>query len=118
MVRDFVARLLASVADVEAVEMREGIERRTLVYGEGLMLVHWTIRGGTVFGAHTHPFEQAGYLLKGHMQMIIGGETFQLEPGSSYLVPAGIEHDAVAEGDLEMLDVFAHPREEYLPSRP
>ncbi len=115
MVRDLISRLLASHADVEAVEMREGIERRTLVYGEGLMLVHWTIRRGTVFGAHTHPFEQGGYLLKGRMQMIIGGEPSQLEPGSAYLVPAGIEHDAVAEDDLEILDVFAHPREEYLP---
>ena len=115
MVRDFIARLLASCEDVEAVEMREGITRRTLVYGEGLMLVHWTIRGGTVFGAHTHPFEQAGYLLKGRMRMIIGGEPSQLQPGSAYLVPAGIEHDAVAEDDLEILDVFAHPREEYLP---
>ncbi|MFQ5918520.1 MAG: cupin domain-containing protein [Thermoplasmata archaeon] len=115
MVRDFISRLLGSLADVEAVEMREGIERRTLVYGEGLMLVHWTIRSGTVFGAHTHPFEQAGYVLKGQMQMIVGGEASQLRPGSAYLVPAGIEHDAVAEEDLEILDVFAHPREEYLP---
>ncbi len=94
--------------------MREGIERRTLVYGEGLMLVHWTIKAGTVFGAHTHPFEQAGYLLKGRMQMIIGGASSELSPGSAYLVPAGVEHDAVAESDVEILDVFAHPREEYL----
>ncbi len=115
MVRNFVSRLLASREEVEAVEMREGIERRTLVYGEGLMLVHWTIRGGTVFGAHKHVFEQGGYLLKGRMQMIIGEESSQLEPGSAYLVPAGIEHDAVAEDDLEILDVFAHPLEEYLP---
>ncbi len=115
MVRDFVARLLATLPDVDAVPMREGIERRTLVYGEGLMLVHWTINAGTVFGAHTHPFEQAGYLLKGRMQMIIGGESSELSPGSAYLVPAGVEHDAVAESDVEILDVFAHPREEYLP---
>ncbi|MFQ5907862.1 MAG: cupin domain-containing protein [Thermoplasmata archaeon] len=115
MVRDFMAQLSASVGDVEAVEMREGIVRRTLVYGEGLMLVHWSIREGTVFGAHTHPFEQAGYVLKGKIRMIIGGRATELTPGSSYLVPAGVEHDAVAEEDLEILDVFAHPREEYLP---
>ncbi len=115
MVRDFVARLLAALPDVQAVPMREGIERRTLVYGKELMLVHWTIRAGTVFGAHTHPFEQAGYLLKGRMQMIVGGESSELSPGSAYLVPAGIEHDAVADADVEILDVFAHLREEYLP---
>ncbi|MFQ5986134.1 MAG: cupin domain-containing protein [Thermoplasmata archaeon] len=115
MVRDSIARLWGSVADVEGVEMREGIVRRTLVYGESLMLVHWTIRKGTVFGAHTHSFEQAGFLLKGRMRMIIGGEASELTPGSSYLVPMGLEHDAVAEEDLEILDVFAHPREEYLP---
>lgn len=115
MAQDFVGRLLASLAEVEAAEMREGIVRRTLVYGEGLMLVHWTIRKGTVFGAHTHPFEQAGYLLKGRIRMIIDGKATELTPGSSYLVPTGVEHDAVAEEDLEILDVFAYPREEYLP---
>jgi quercetin dioxygenase-like cupin family protein len=115
VVREFNPRLLASLKDVEAVEMREGIERRTLVFGEGLMLVHWTIRQGTVFGAHTHPFGQAGYVLNGHVRMIIGGETAELVSGSAYLVPAGIEHDAVAEDDIEILDVFAHAREEYLP---
>lgn len=112
---DSVSPLLASLSDVDAVEMRDGIERRTLVYGKGLMLVHWTIRRGTVFGAHSHSFEQAGYLLKGRIRMIIGGQESPLTPGSAYLVPTGVEHDAVAESDVEILDVFAHPREEYFP---
>lgn len=114
MGREEAVRLLGSVAEKKAVEMRDGIVRRTLVYGDGLMLVHWTIRGGTVFGAHTHAFEQAGYLLKGRLRMIVDGKASELTPGSSYLVPAGREHDAVALEDVEILDAFAQRREEYL----
>lgn len=107
-------RVLARVAETEGVKMGDGLVRRTLVYGDGLMLVHWTIRGGTVFGAHTHAFAQAGFLLKGRVKMIVGGRESELTPGSAYFVPAGVEHDAVALEDLEILDAFAHRREEYM----
>lgn len=107
-------RGLSSLGTAKAVEMREGIVRRTLVYGEKLLLCHWTIRAGIQFGEHTHPYEQAGYVLRGRLRMIIDGEPRELGPGSSYLVPSDVKHDAVALDEVEVLDVFSPLREEYI----
>jgi mannose-6-phosphate isomerase-like protein (cupin superfamily) len=37
-------------------------------------------------------YETVGYVISGRAELIVGGETVTLEPGDSYLVPAGAEH--------------------------
>ncbi len=108
----------AQVASAQAVEMRPGIVRRSLVYGERMLLVHWELRAGVRFGEHSHPYEQAGYLLRGRLEMTIGGRRYLLRPGSSYVVASGVPHDAHVLEDSEVLDMFSPPREEYLPRGP
>lgn len=36
--------------------------------------------------------ETVGYVLKGRAELVLAGESVTLEPGDSWLVPAGIEH--------------------------
>lgn len=36
--------------------------------------------------------ETVGYVLKGKADLVLAGETVRLEPGDSWLVPAGVEH--------------------------
>ncbi len=97
-----------SLPEAKAVEMREGIVRRTLVYSDKMPLCHWVIKKGIRFGEHSHPYEQAGFVLRGKLRIVIGKEERDLTAGSAYLVPAGMRHDAVALEDVEVPDVF-HP---------
>jgi quercetin dioxygenase-like cupin family protein len=107
-------RQLASVHDAKPVEMREGIVRRTLVFSDRMLLCHWEIRAGTRFGEHSHVYEQAGFVVRGRLRMTIDGVPSELGPGSSYLVPPNVRHDAEALEDVEVVDVFSPLREEYV----
>jgi len=38
------------------------------------------------------PYETVGYVIAGRAELVLDGETVSLEPGDSWLVPAGAEH--------------------------
>lgn len=102
-------------ADVEAVRMLEGIERRTLTYGDNMLLVEVTVRAGSVLPEHAHSYEQIGYLCKGAGRLWIGEESREIEPGSSWCIPGNVPHKAEFSEDSVALDIFHPLREDYLP---
>jgi len=53
-------------ADVKAVLMLEGIERRTLTYGDNMLLVEFTVRAGSVFPEHAHCCSHRSLALRHH----------------------------------------------------
>ena len=64
---------------------------------------------------HSHPHEQAGYVIHGEVEMTIGGKTARLGPGDAYLIPSGIEHNLRGmESWALFLDIFSPPRENYM----
>ena len=97
----------------EAVEAVPGAFRRTLAYGDRMLLVEWQIFPGAGIPLHQHHFEQIGYLVSGTLAMTIGEETHLLAPGDGYLAPAGVPHSAIAHDECRIVDVFAPVREEY-----
>lgn len=101
------------VGDVNPVEMMPGAWRRTLATGERMMISHVTLDRGTAVPLHKHPHEQVGYILAGRIRMTIASKVHEFEPGDSYFIPGGVEHDAVAVTDCIVLDMFSPPREEY-----
>jgi quercetin dioxygenase-like cupin family protein len=105
--------MIISSSQVEPIEMVPGVWRRTLTYGEQVMIVHFFLEEGAVVPPHSHPNEQVGYVVEGEMEMTIGGETFRLQAGDSYLAPANVEHSARAGQRTVALDAFAPPREDY-----
>ena len=42
--------------------------------------------------SHRHDYEVVGYVVSGRAELEIEGQTIRLEPGDSWLVPAGAEH--------------------------
>jgi quercetin dioxygenase-like cupin family protein len=40
----------------------------------------------------SRPYETVGYVISGRAELTLSGETVTLEPGDSWLVPAGTEH--------------------------
>ena len=83
-------------------------------YGENLMLSVVDFEAESEVTLHSHPHEQAGVMLEGHMELTIGDETRVLNPGEFYIIPPNTPHRAAAVGGpARALDVFSPIREDY-----
>ena len=100
-------------SEVEPVEMVPGVWRRTLAWGERLMVVQVTLEEGAVVPAHRHPHEQITYIVEGELSMDVEGRTYVLRAGNSLLFPGNVEHGAIALKRTLVVDTFSPPREEY-----
>ncbi len=100
-------------SDIEPVEMVPGVWRRTLAWGERLMVVQVVLEEGAVVPAHRHPHEQITYVIEGKLSMSVEGRSYVLEAGDSLLFPASAEHGATALQRTLVVDTFSPPREEY-----
>jgi quercetin dioxygenase-like cupin family protein len=92
----------------------DGIQIKTLVYGEKSLLSEFRLGKGSRLPAHAHPQEQTGYLISGHIRLFIGGDVFEVEPGDSWCVPGNVEHRAEILVDSVAIEVFSPVREDYL----
>jgi quercetin dioxygenase-like cupin family protein len=92
-----------------------GIEQRTLAHGERTMMVEFRLSRNADLPRHSHPHEQTGCLVSGHIRLTVGGESHDVLPGDSWSVPGGVEHRAQAFEDSVAIEVFSPPREDYLP---
>ena len=92
-----------------------GIEIKTLVYGSKTLMAEFLLTKGHLLPQHSHPHEQTGYLVKGHIRLIIGSEERDIGPGDSWCIPGGIEHSAKIFEDSVAVEVFSPVREDYLP---
>ena len=93
----------------------KGIEQKTLVYGEKTLMTEFLLRKGSTLPRHTHPHEQTGYLMKGHIRLSIGAEEFDAHAGDSWCILSGVEHGAEIIEDSVAIEVFSPVREDYLP---
>ena len=100
-------------ADTNPVEMLPGVVRRTLVSGDNLTLVQFTLSPGAEVPQHTHPHEQAGTVADGRIHIEIGDEHWELGPGSSYLIPGDAPHFVRAIDAATLVEVFSPVREEF-----
>ncbi len=91
------------------------VDRKTLVYGERTLLSEFRMRKGSTLPRHAHPYEQTGYLINGHIRLMIGAESFDVEPGDSWCIASDVEHGAVILEDSVALEMFSPARADYLP---
>lgn len=95
-------------------QVLEGIQVKTLVYGDKTLLAEFRMKKGSLLPRHTHPQEQTGYLVSGRIRLSIGDETFEVEPGDSWCVPGDVVHGAEILADSIAVEVFSPVREDYL----
>jgi quercetin dioxygenase-like cupin family protein len=93
----------------------EGIEQKTLVYGEKTLMTEFLLKKGSILPRHSHPHEQTGYLVKGHIRLSFNGKEYVVEAGDSWCIPGGAEHGAEIIEDSIAIEVFSPVREDYLP---
>lgn len=100
-------------SDDDYIQVLDGIGIRTLVHGESTLMTEFRLSGGSILPAHSHPYEQTGYLVSGSLTLFIGNESFALKRGDSWCIPSGVEHRAGIHEDSVALEVFSPPREDY-----
>lgn len=97
----------------EGKQLFDGIVAQTY-WGEKIMMAVVDVAAKGVVPPHSHANEQAGMVLEGTITFTIEGEERTLKPGDIYVIPANVEHSAVAgDGPCKVLDIFSPPREEY-----
>lgn len=97
------------------VNAMDGIRRKTLVFGDNMLLTEFRMISGKTLIMHRHPQEQTGYLVSGHIVLTIGGEPHDLGPGDSWSIPGDVDHGASVLEDSVAIEVFSPVREDYKP---
>lgn len=92
-----------------------GIRMKTLCYGERTLMTEFLLARGSTLPVHSHPYEQTGYLVKGHIRLVIDKQEHEVTPGDSWCIPGGMEHGAQILEDSLAIEVFSPVREDYLP---
>jgi len=93
----------------------EGIEQKTLVYGDKTLMTEFRLKKGARLPDHQHPHEQTGYLVKGRLLLTLGDEKRDCVPGDSWCIPSNVVHGAEIIEDSVALEVFSPVREDYIP---
>lgn len=70
---------------------------------------------GSVLPEHSHPYEQTGYLVSGHIKLKIGDAVHDVYPGDSWCIPLDMKHGADIIDDSVAIEVFSPVRQDYLP---
>ena len=100
--------------EITALDLGEGVSRKILASGGGLMTVQFNFAQGAIGYLHTHPHEQVGYVLKGRFELTLAGEKTTVEADDTYYVPTGVEHGVVALKEGVLIDVFTPQREDFI----
>jgi quercetin dioxygenase-like cupin family protein len=90
------------------------LERRILAHNDKLMLVEHRMERSWAGARHSHPHDQAVYVISGHLRFLCGDEAFEAQAGDSFVVRGGVEHQAWAIEASVVLDAFTPTREDYL----
>ena len=95
-------------------ELLPGIIMEPLAWGERTSMGKFHLAKGAELPLHSHPHEQTGYMVSGHVTFIIDGTEFDTVPGDSWSIPGGVEHTVKVLEDTVIIEVFSPVREEYL----
>lgn len=85
----------------------QGVKAR-LMQGVNHQAVFFELPAGLVIPPHSH-CAQWGVVVKGKMEMTMGGEKRVLGPGDTYKVGAGEVHEVVVLLDSAAIDFFDDP---------
>jgi quercetin dioxygenase-like cupin family protein len=82
-------------------------------HGSNMTFGYVEIKAGAVVPEHHHVHEQITYIVKGELDMTIGGEFYPLKAGMYHVIPSNTPHSAIAKTDCVAIDVFNPVREDY-----
>ena len=102
-----------SLASLETRPIWSGIVART-VEGREMTFAVVELAPGAQAAMHQHANEQIGLVLEGSIAFTVAGETRELAPGDTYVIPGDTPHEATAgAGGAVVIDVFSPVRAEW-----
>ncbi len=100
--------------DTALLNLGGGTTRRILAWNDQLMSVEVGFEAGAVGAPHTHPHVQCSYVLSGRFRYTVEGESVEMSPGDSIVVPGGLVHGTECLEQGVLLDVFTPARQDFL----
>jgi quercetin dioxygenase-like cupin family protein len=100
-------------ANAVSVQMAPGLIRKTLVSGGNMMICRFDLDTGVEIPSHSHPHDQAGYVVSGKIRITVDGKSCELGAGDSYTAPPNVLHSALALEASVVVDTFYPPRDDY-----
>ena len=100
--------------DTVLLDLGGGTTRRILAWNDQLMSVEVGFETGSVGADHTHPHTQLSYVLAGRFRYTVDGNSVEMNPGDSIVVPGGAVHGTVCLEEGTLLDVFTPARQDFL----
>jgi len=94
----------------------EGIQQKTLVYGQKTLMTEFRLKAGSTLPLHHHPYEQTGYLVRGKLRLLVGEEKYEAQAGDSWCMAKDVTHGAEVLEDSVAIEVFSPRRDDYLPA--
>ena len=79
------------------------------VPGREAVVARVEVAPGARAGRHTHPGDEISYVLEGQAELLIDGQPPRIvKAGESFVIPAGVVHDAHNSGDqpTELVGVY------------
>ena len=90
---------------------------RRIVTGDKMMVARMNFKDGFVVPLHHHHHEQITQVLSGSMRFWFGAnkeEVMDLHAGDVVVIPSNLPHEALMIGDVEEIDSWSPPREDWL----
>ena len=91
----------------------DGLRRQVMSYSPAMMLVRHLQKKGWVGAKHSHPHEQMVYVISGRIVFESPERAVRGEDGRQLYRCRGVDHQAWALEDSEVLDFFTPYREDY-----
>ncbi|MGS4990269.1 cupin domain-containing protein [Roseibium sp. RP-7] len=92
-----------------------GIRRQVLSDSPDLMVVAFRFQQEGAEGKlHNHPHVQSTYVESGRFRFTIDGETFDVSPGDSFVIPSNALHGCVCLEPGTLVDTFTPRRDDFL----
>ena len=95
-------------------DLSGSVKRKVLVHNEDIMMVEVHFEQDGVGSVHSHPHQQATYILSGSFEFENDGEKRIVKQGDSLLFASGVKHGVVCLQAGVVLDVFTPARKDFL----
>ena len=90
---------------------------RRIVIRDRIMMVMYRFAPGLAWPEETHEAEQAGYIIRGTLELTLPAEKTEilLGPGDGYLIPSMVPHSwRTLDEETVFVDIFSPPRTELI----
>jgi quercetin dioxygenase-like cupin family protein len=102
------------VSKFPEIELDNGSRRQVLSDSPELMMVSFRFPQGSEGAPHSHPHVQSTYVAAGRFRFTVEGESFEVGPGDSFVIPSDAVHGCICLEAGQLVDCFTPRRDDFL----